>query len=114
LEKTFPPQNFQQMLGSLANIRGQSMDMGEASDPNDPTYKAATDAIRTLIPQLLNQATNGGPRIGLQMGQPQVQVPQTQMVSPKDKAALANQLSQQNPTWTREQVLQAVKQQLGE
>lgn len=40
--------------------------------------------------------------------------PTTQGATPAQKAKLANQLSQEHPDWTREQVLQEVRRQLGE
>lgn len=116
LPKTFSPQNNNNLFGSLVNLLGQGRVSGVVTEPNNPINQQAAKAIQALLPQLMQNITNGpaNPRIGLQGGAAQLQAPQAQMVAPKDKAALANQLSQQNPTWTREQVINAVKQQLGE
>jgi len=90
-ERTFAPQNYQQLLGSLANIRGQGMAFGEQTNPDDPMNAQVTQAIQALIPQLLNQATNapkggqiqapapsGNTRVGLQGGPTQFASPQSQ------------------------------------
>lgn len=80
-ERTFAPQNYQQLLGSLANIRGQGMAFGEQTNPDDPMNAQVTQAIQALIPQLLQQATNTAktnPRIGLQGGPAQIVQPNSQ------------------------------------
>ena len=116
LPKTFSPQNNNNLFGSLGNLRGQGMALGQVIDSNDPINQQVASAIAALLPQLMQNITNGtpSPRVGLQAAPAQLQAAPTQLVSPKTKADLANQISQQNPTWTREQVINAVKQQLGE
>lgn len=116
LPKTFSPQNNNNLFGSLVNLLGQGRVSGVTVDPNNPINQQTEQAIRALLPQLMQNITNGpaSPRVGLQTAPAQLQQAPTQLVSPKSKADLANQISQQNPTWTREQVINAVKQQLGE
>jgi hypothetical protein len=117
-DKVFAPMDLQRVLATLNGSMKPYIDPidGTPINPNDPTYKMLQQSIQSLIPQMMNRATNApaNPRVGLQGAAPQIQNPTPQMVSPRDKASLANQISQQNPTWTREQVIQAVKQQLGE
>lgn len=123
LPKTFAPDNPNDMLkilqgitGSFANVRNAGLDpFGKPSNPNNPAYKAADEGLPVIMGEIMNRLTNGSnARIGLQAPAPQLQPAPTQMVTPKTKADLANQISQQNPTWTREQVINAVKQQFGE
>lgn len=117
LPKTFSPQNNNNLFGSLVNLLGQARVNGVTTEPDNPINQQASQAIQALLPQLMQNITNGvpaNPRVGLQAAPAQLQAAPTQLVSPKSKADLANQISQQNPTWTREQVINAVKQQLGE
>ena len=109
----------QRSLGSLANLEQNARDpFGKLVNPEDPRNAQVAQAISQITDMLTSGlksgAQGGGPRIGLTNAPAPLQSAPTQLVAPKDKAALANQLSQQNPTWTREQVLNAVKQQLGE
>lgn len=52
--------DWSRMLGSIANIRGQGINtrFGEPTNPEDPTFKMATEAAQQLIPFMLGKATN--------------------------------------------------------
>jgi len=110
--------NLASIFGSSQNFNKQFYDSsGELVEgaAEDPRYKANQQLIGQLIQTIqANLSNQPVQRSNTVQGQ-QAQIDTgSRLVSPKDKVALATQISQQNPTWTKEQVLQAVKEQLGE
>lgn len=92
------PERVQQSVGSLGNILGNFMVGGVPIAPEDPVYQATTNALQALLPQLVPQGTNA----------PAARTDN----SPRAKAQLANEIARQNPTWTRQQVIEEVNRRL--